>query len=206
MGSPKIIAKRGWAAPGLRSLCKARDEGRGGRGFGSSPAILDRRRRGGDAHRGADSGFDSGWGAGGDEANGCTESGERVRERRSDSGRSESGPARRAKARQAKARRAKARRTEVGVTPPGPSAAAAPPLGLGGSGRFHLSGCPGRVRGGEGRQGRGNGGGEGKLGASPQPSRLALRANPSLRPPPPETRGIQSIRAVGPIRIGRRGP
>ena len=147
MGSPKIIAKRGWAArggialargsagrgapngprrgaaarlsaaPGLRSLCKARGEGSGGRGFGSSPATLDRRRRGGDAHRSADFGFDSGWGAGGDGANGCAESGEGVRERRSDSGRSESGPARPAKAGRTKARKARARRTEEGATP-----------------------------------------------------------------------------------------
>lgn len=48
----------------LALLCKARGEGRSGGGFGSSPTILDSRRRGG-ARRGADSGFDSGWGAGG---------------------------------------------------------------------------------------------------------------------------------------------
>lgn len=188
----------------LALLCKARGEGRSGGGFGSSPTILDSRRRGG-ARRGADSGFDSGWGAGGgDEANGCVESGEGVRDRRSESGRSESGPARPAKAEQAKAEQAKARRTERARHAPQPSAAAAPPFGRGGPGRFFEQ-MPGA---GEGRRGAGrgrdNGGGEGKLGPSPQQSLRRGRTRPA--PSPARKPRGRPIRAVGPRPDWPQGP
>lgn len=179
----------------LALLCKARGEGRSGGGFGSSPTILDSRRRGG-ARRGADSGFDSGWGGGGDdEANGCVESGEGVRDRRSESGRSESG----------QSEKGQSEKNRKSASRP-PSQAPQRRRRLAGAARgvfFEQMPGAGEGRRGAGR-GRGNGGGEGKLGPSPQQSLRRGRTRPA--PSPTRKPRGRPIRAVGPRPDWPQGP
>ena len=243
MGSPKIIAKRGWAARGGIALARGsagrgapngprrgaarHSSGSGLRCFakraakGAAAAALEAARRfstvGAEAARVAapTPALIQVGARGGDEANGCVESGEGVRDRRSESGqsesgRSESGPARPAKARpakaeQAKASRAKARRTER-ARHARPSQAPQRRRRLAGAARgvfFEQMPGAGEGRRGAGR-GRGNGGGEGKLGR--RLNRACGAGGPDLRPAQPENQGAGRSAPLARDRIGRRGP
>ena len=244
MGSPKIIAKRGWAARGGIALARGsagrgapngprrgaarHSSGSGLRCFakraakGAAAAALEAARRfstvGAEAARVAapTPALIQVGARGGDEANGCVESGEGVRDRRSESGqsesgRSESGPARpakaeQAKAEQAKARRAKARRTErARYAPPPAKRLSGAAAWRGRPGAFFLSKCPGRVRGGEGQAGGGTTA-EGRENLARRLNRACGAGGPDLRPAQPENQGAGRSAPLARDRIGRRGP
>lgn len=230
MGSPKIIAKRGWAARGGIALARGsagrgapngprrgaarHSSGSGLRCFakraakGAAAAALEAARRfstvGAEAARVAapTPALIQVGARGGDEANGCVESGEGVRDRRSESGRSESGPARPAKAEQAKARR-----TEERVTPP--SRAPQRRRRLAGAARgVFFEQMPGA---GEGRQGagqrrRGGATAEGRGNLARRLNRACGAGGPDLRPAQPENQGAGRSAPLARDRIGRRGP
>ena len=223
MGSPKIIAKRGWAARGGIALARGsagrgapngprrgaarHSSGSGLRCFakraakGAAAAALEAVRRfstvGAEAARvAAPTPALIQVGAGGDdEANGCVESGEGVRDRRSESGRSESG------------------QSEKGQSEKNRKSASRPPSQAP-QRRRRLAGAARGVffeqmpRAGEGRRGagrgRGNGGGEGKLGR--RLNRACGAGGPDLRPAQPENQGAGRSAPLARDRIGRRGP